>query len=199
MKFLLERKTPSVMFQTSAGETASTKPNRTTTMNHTELQDALNKRVLDSEFYESGHTAKRRPCPCCCPNGNFRMTWAKGTSYAQSGNPSPAFQCGNCGHTEYFKARNPREGKTPSQEKAIAKVKSYFTKHALGLLTFEEKWSGGTLWFYVDDDHLYGTRASFTVGRGGKLDCWGARSLGQNETTHVAFIVGASINKNASL
>ena len=172
-------------------------------MNHDELSAALDKRVFDHGFHSLGLSKKRHACPCCCPGADFKMNWCQGYSYDDDMNERHAFQCNNCGHTEYYTPRKPRTDRTTkSQERAVQRVKDYFTQsHTVGEATFETKLEdNGTLWLYVRNDHLYGTTASFTVGRGGKLTCWGAHCVlsdRKQETKHVAAMVRAKVSKHA--
>lgn len=112
------------------------------------------------------------------------------------------FKCTNCGHEREYTPRKPRtDSITPSQKKAMAKIRQYFDRYAgENSETMDEvkMTHGGKVSFtyVVDRNHFWAqSGAHFIIGRKGRIDVGCAYDYGSSKEKqkHYAAMLGGHV------
>ena len=108
-------------------------------------------------------TTLYRPCPTCLPNSNADFVF-KGAKREGGVRVSSVYKCTNCSHEVTVKHRKRGEAMTPSQKKALEKLKGFTGKREV-----ETRMHLGYLVILIRPNSRFQQTVSVEVGRRGKV------------------------------
>jgi len=110
-----------------------------------------------------------RHCPTCLPPGIKGRFEYDGTEKASDGKTVKLYRCSNCGLEARIKKRGPLKRGSPSQKKAIDRIRKLVDDESYDIEEMEERPDTNDVWLRVIPKKFYDNRALIRVGSGGSL------------------------------